>query len=338
MKHIIAAMALGASVATGGSYAAEEDKWDKTFPRSDKVTVQKVTFKNRINLSVVGDLYLPKGLDKTQKHAAIIVGHPFGGVKEQTAGLYAQRMAEEGFVTLAFDASFGGESGGEPRHISSPEIYTEDFSAAVDFIGTRPFVNQEKIGIIGICGFGGFAVSAAQIDPRMKAIATVSMYDMGRARRQGLAPNVDKEQVAATLKAIGEQRWAEFDGGTVKYEPGVPTALNKDSYEVEKEFFDYYRTPRGQHPRASTDMSMTSTGPLLNFYPFEHIANISPRPLLFIAGEHAHSRFFSEEAYALAAEPKELYIVPGAGHVDLYDKVTLIPFDKLKGFFQQYLD
>jgi len=248
MKHIIAAMALGASVATGGSYAAEEDKWDKTFPRSDKVTVEKVAFKNRINLSVVGDLYLPKGLDKTQKHAAIIVGHPFGGVKEQTAGLYAQRMAEEGFVTLAFDASFGGESGGEPRHISSPEIYTEDFSAAVDFIGTRPFVNQEKIGIIGICGFGGFAVSAGQIDPRMKAIATVSMYDMGRARRQGLAPNVDKEQVAATLKAIGEQRWAEFDGGTVKYEPGVPKVLNKDSYEVEKEFFDYYRTPRGQHP------------------------------------------------------------------------------------------
>src|SRR5882757_1397993 len=331
MKQVVAAVALGTSL------AAEQETWDKTFPRSEKVVTEKISFKNRVNITVVGDLYLPKGLDRTKKHAAVIVGHPFGGVKEQTAGIYAQRLAEEGFVALAFDASFGGESGGEPRHISSPEIYVEDFSAAVDFIGTRSFVQKEHIGVLGICGSGGSALSAAQIDPRMRAVATVSMYDMGRARRQGLAKSANKKQLADTLKAIGEQRWAELESDQIKYDPGVPATLTKDSQDVEREFFDYYRTPRGQNPRATTEMSMTSSGPLMNFYPLEHLDTISPRPLLFIAGEHAHSRLFSEDAYKAAAEPKELYIVPGAGHMDLYDKLNLIPFDKITVFFEQYL-
>ncbi|AYM91019.1 alpha/beta hydrolase [Serratia sp. 3ACOL1] len=337
MNKIMAAMALGASMVSVGAFGADGDDWDKTFRRSDKVITQKVSFKNRVNITIVAEMYLPKDFDETKPHAAIVVGHPFGGVKEQTAGIYAQKMAEEGFVTLAFDASFGGESGGEPRNISSPEIYSEDFSAAVDYLGTRPFVDRNRIGVIGICGSGGFAVNAAKVDPRMKAIATVSMYDMGRARRQGLDENLDKAHVTKALKAIGDQRWAEFESGNITYEPGVPVELTKDSYDVEREFHNYYRTPRGQHPRATTNMSLTSSGPLMNFYPFDHIETISPRPLLFIAGDQAHSRSFSEEAYAHSAEPKELFIVLGAGHVDLYDKVDLIPFKKITSFFRENL-
>jgi|SRR5471030_88469 len=336
MKHVIKAMVLGASMASG-AFGAGSDEWDKTFRRNDKVLSQKVSFKNRVNITLVGDLYLPKNLNKSQKHAAIIVGHPFGGVKEQTAGLYAQEMAEQGFVTLAIDASFGGESGGEPRNISSPEIYSEDFSAAVDYLGTQSYVDRDHIGVIGICGSGGFAVNAAKVDTRMKAIATVSMYDMGQARRQGLAQDLNKAHVTRTLDTIGEQRWTEFESEKVKYEPGVPESITENSHPVEQEFYDYYRTSRGQHPRATTNMSLTSSAPLMNFYPFDHLETISPRPLLFIAGEHAHSRFFSEEAYERAAYPKELYIVPGAGHVDLYDKINLIPFDKLTAFFRQNL-
>lgn len=333
MKKILAVLAL---ISTS-VIASDNSKWDKVFPQSNKVEVESVTFKNRFNMTVAADMYLPKNIDRSKKYAAIIVGHPYGSIKEQSGGLYAQKMAERGYVTLAFDYSFGGESGGEPRHISSPEIYAEDFSAAVDFIGTRPFVDRDRIGVIGICGSGGFAISAAQVDPRMKAIATVSMYDIGTASRQGLSATPDRTQIAHTLKAISEQRWTDFEKGTLAMRPGVPEKLTKDSNEVEREFFDYYRTPRGMHPRATTDMSVTSSAAQMNFYPFDHIDTISPRPLLFIAGEHAHSLIFSEDAYNRAAEPKELYIVKGTGHVDLYDKTDLIPFDKLDSFFKQYL-
>ncbi|CNF45132.1 alpha/beta hydrolase [Yersinia frederiksenii] len=333
MKKFLAVLAL---ISTS-VMATNNSKWDKVFPQSDKVIVESVTFKNRFNITIAADMYLPKDIDRSQKHAALIVGHPYGSIKEQSSGLYAQQMAERGYVTLAFDNSFAGESGGEPHHISSPEIYAEDFSAAVDFIGTRPFVDRNRIGVIGICGSGGFAISAAQVDPRMKAIATVSMYDIGTASRQGLSATPDRAQIAKTLEAISEQRWTDYEKGTLTMRPGVPETLTKDSNAVEREFYDYYRTPRGQHPRATTDMSVTSGAAQMNFYPFDHIDIISPRPLLFIAGEHAHSLIFSEDAYKRAAEPKELYIVKGAGHVDLYDKTNLIPFDKLDTFFKQYL-
>jgi fermentation-respiration switch protein FrsA (DUF1100 family) len=310
---------------------------NKTFPPSEKVTVERIEFKNRLGILLVGDLYLPKNIDRSKKSSAVVVGHPYGGVKEQTSGLYAQTMAERGFVTLAFDASYNGESGGERHSIASPEAFVEDYSAAVDFLGTRPFVDKNRIGVIGICGGGGFSVSAAAIDPRMRAIATVSMYDMGRANRQNLNDTKSEKERKIELEKAAEQRYAEFVGGPTKYDMGVPKSVDESSHAVEREFYDYYRTPRGQHPRSTTNFSNTSKGALMNFFPFTQIETISPRPILFIVGEIAHSRYFSEDAYKLAAEPKELYVVPGAGHVDLYDRLQYIPFDKLTSFFKENL-
>lgn len=333
---VITTLVLVVSMA-GIAFAAQSLKWDKTFPQSDKVTHQKVSFYNRLGINLAADLYMPKNLDQSKKSAAIIVGHPFGGVKEQTSGLYAQQMAERGFVTLAFDASYGGESGGQPRSIASPEAYVEDFSAAVDFMGTRPFVDRNRIGVIGVCGSGGFSLSAAAVDPRMKAIATVSMYDMGSDRRQGLGNTMSMEDRKKALVDVAGQRYAEFEGGERRYVIGTPESISEDSPQVAKEFYDYYRTPRGQHFRSSTAATITSNMALMNFFPFAQIETISPRPILFIAGEKANSRYFSEDAYKLAAEPKELLIVPGAGHVDLYDRLNFIPFDKLTAFFNQHL-
>ena len=336
--RILTAISLGVLVSTSSiAFAADSLAWDKTFPPSDKVTVEKVSFNNRLGINLVGDLYIPKSIDRSKKSPAIIVGHPFGGVKEQTSGLYAQQMAERGFITLAFDASYNGESGGQPRSIASPEAFVEDFSAAVDFLGTRPLVGRNRIGVIGVCGSGGFVLSAAAVDPRMKAVATVSMYDMGRDRREGLGNTMTKEDRAKALEEIADQRWKEFEGGQKKYVIGTPEAINADSPAVAREFYDYYRTPRGHHPRSTTAMSRTSNGALMNFFPFAQIETISPRPILFIAGENANSRYFSEDAYKQAAKPKELYIVPGAGHVDLYDRLKFIPFDKLTAFFTEHL-
>lgn len=318
-----------------GEVSAQESP--KTFPSDDRVVVEKVYYKNRYDITLAADLYLPRDMDSTRKYAAVVVGHPFGGVKEQSSGLYAQQLAARGFVALAFDLSFGGESGGTPRRIASPEIYVEDFSASVDFMGTRPFVDRRRIGAIGICGSGGFAISATTIDPRIRAVATVSMYDMGRERRQGFGDAQSYEERQACLEQIGEQRWHEAEGGEVRMLMGTLAALDDDSPAVAREFFDYYRTPRGQHPRCTTGITYTSSAPLMNFFPFAQIETISPRPILLIAGEHAHSRYFSEDAYKLAVEPRELYIVPGAGHVDLYDRLELIPFDKLESFFERNL-
>jgi uncharacterized protein len=338
VRHILTVMALGVLLpALGVTFAADSLARDKTFPQSDMVHHEKVSFNNRLGIHLVGDLYLPKSIDRSKKSAAIVVGHPFGGVKEQTSGLYAQQMAERWFITLAFDASYNGESGGQPRSIASPEAFVEDFSAGVDFLGTREFVDRNRIGVIGMCGSGGFALSAAAIDPRMKAIPTVSMYDMGRDRRQGLGDTMTKEDRIKSLQEIAEQRWTEFEGGQKKYVIGTPEAINADSPAAAREFYDYYRTKRGHHPRSTTAMSRTSDGALMNFFPFAQIETISPRPILFIAGEKSNSRYFSEDAYKLAAEPKELLIVPGAGHVDLYDGLKYIPFDKLKAFFTEHL-
>ncbi len=305
--------------------------------------MQRVTFRNQYNMQVVGNLFIPKDLDQNTNHPAIIVGHPMGAVKEQSANLYAQKLAEQGFITLSLDLSFWGESEGQPRNVVAPDIYAEDFSAAIDFLGTQSLVDRDRIGVLGICGSGSFVISAAKIDPRMKAIATVSMYDMGAANRNGLRNSTTLEQRKEVIAAAAEQRYAEFTGGETQYTSGTVHELNGNSTAIEREFYDFYRTPRGEYtpegssPQLTTHPTLTSNVKFLNFYPFNDIETISPRPMLFITGDNAHSREFSEDAYQRAAEPKELYIVPNAGHVDLYDRVNLIPFDKLASFFNQHL-
>lgn len=311
------------------------------FYTSDKVTVEKVTFNNQYGMAVAGNLFVPGHLAPASRNAAIIVGHPMGAVKEQSANLYATKMAEQGFVTLSLDLPFWGESAGSPRNAVLPDLYSEAFSAAVDYLGTRPIVDRERIGVIGICGSGSFAIAAAKIDPRLKAIATVSMYDMGAANRNGLKHGVTLAQRQQVLLQAANQRYVEFQGGTTVYTGGTPHTLTGDA--VGDEFYDFYRTPRGQFtpagasPHTTTRPTLTSNVKFMNFYPLNDIETFSPRPLLLIAGANAHSLEFSEDAYRRAAEPKQLVIIPNAGHVDLYDRVDLIPFDTLAGFFRSYL-
>jgi fermentation-respiration switch protein FrsA (DUF1100 family) len=322
-----------AGLAASGAMAAAPPAY------SDKVSVERVTFKNRISIDVAGDLYLPKNLDKSRKHPAIVVGHTFTGVKEQTAGLHAQKLAELGYVTLAFDASFWGDSGGMPRNIEVPGIRVEDYSAAVDFLSNHALVDPRRIGGLGICGGGGYVVSAAAIDHRLKAVATVSMYDLGRARRQGLGDAIAYEQRMKTLDLIGELRTKEYRGEKRTDTLGVPDRITDKDTENTREFYDYYRTPRAQHPNTDTSYSLASQAPMMNFFPFAQIETISPRPLLFIVGERAVSAYFSEDAYGKAVEPKELFVVPGASHVDLYDTpaALAVSIPKLDKFFGGHL-
>jgi fermentation-respiration switch protein FrsA (DUF1100 family) len=310
--------------------------WDKTFPLSGRVLHERVTYPNRFGIDIAADLYKPGDFDGSKRYAALIVGTPYGGVKEQGAGIYAQAMAERGFVAMAFDESCNGESGGEPRGISSLELFVEDFSAGVDFLGTRPFVDRNRIGVIGICGSGGFALSAAQVDRRIRAVATVSMYDMSRVKANGWMDSWSEEDRNAYLDQLGEQRWNEFAGGEVKT-LGLPDSIDENTDPITREFYEFYKMPRGQHPRSTTHFTMTSDMGFMNFSLLGRIKSISPRPILFIIGEKAHSRYFSEDAYEMAAEPKELCIVPGAGHVDLYDRVNVIPWDRLTTFFSNHL-
>lgn len=339
-------IALGVILSTAGTsavFAADRPVDADNFYRSDKVEVQKVTFKNQYKMNIAGNLYLPKDMDKSKKHAAIIVGHPMGAVKEQSADLYAVKMAERGFVTMSVDLAFWGGSDGQPRNAVAPELYAETFSAAVDYLGTGPFADREKIGAIGICGSGSFAISAAKIDPRLKAVATISMYDMGAANRNGLNHSLTLAQRKQIIADAAEQRYVEFQGGATKYTSGTVHEITEKSNPIEREFYDFYRTPRGEFtpagssPLLTTHPTLSSNTKFMNFYPFNDIETISPRPLLFITGDQAHSKEFSEDAYKRAAEPKELYYVAGAGHVDLYDRVELIPFDKLESFFKANL-
>lgn len=339
-------IALGMILSTAGTsavFAADRPADADNFYRSDKVEVQKVTFKNQYKMNIAGNLYLPKDMDKSKKHAAIIVGHPMGAVKEQSADLYAVKMAERGFVTMSVDLAFWGGSDGQPRNAVAPELYAETFSAAVDYLGTGPFADREKIGAIGICGSGSFAISAAKIDPRLKAVATISMYDMGAANRNGLNHSLTLAQRKQIIADAAEQRYVEFQGGATKYTSGTVHEITEKSNPIEREFYDFYRTPRGEFtpagssPLLTTHPTLSSNTKFMNFYPFNDIETISPRPLLFITGDQAHSKEFSEDAYKRAAEPKELYYVAGAGHVDLYDRVELIPFDKLESFFKANL-
>lgn len=336
MSIKLATLALGALMTFGT--AAQAFAAAPPAP-SDKVNVERVNFKNRINIDVAGDLYMPKNIDKSKKHPAIVVGHTFTGIKEQTAGLYAQKLAELGYLALAFDASFWGDSGGQPRNVEIPDIRVEDFSAAVDFLSNHALVDPERIGGIGICGGGGYIVSAAAIEPRLKAVATVSMYDLGRARRQGLGDAISYEQRMKTLERIGELRTKEFAGAPVTKTLGVPDKITENDTENTREFYDYYRTPRAQHPNTDTSYPLVTQAAMMNFFPFAQIETISPRPLLFIVGERAVSAYFSEDAMSKAAEPKELFVVPGASHVDLYDKpeALAVSVPKLDKFFKENL-
>ncbi len=327
------------NVSTGGSALQLTREWDKTFAKSDKVDHQKVTFKNRYGITLAADLYLPKDRGN-QKLAALAVSGAFGAVKEQSSGLYAQAMAERGYVTLAFDPSFTGESGGEPRNVASPDINTEDFSAAVDFLGLQANVDRERIGIIGICGWGGMALNATAIDKRVKAVVTSNMYDMTRLMSKGYNDSVTLEQRTKTLEQLGQQRWADAEKGAPAYGP-VSLELKGGEPQFVVDYAAYYKSPkRGFHPRAiNSNGSWTLTTPLsfMNMPILTYIAEISPRPVLFIHGEQAHSRYFSETAFAAAAEPKELMIIPGANHTDLYDQMDKIPFDKMADFFGKNL-
>lgn len=320
-------------------------RWDKIFAKSDKIEHKKVQFKNRYGITLVGDLYIPKDIEN-QKLPAIAVSGPFGAVKEQSSGLYAQTLAERGFVTLAFDASFTGESGGEVRNQASPDINTEDFSAAVDFLGNQSFVNREKIGILGICGFGGFALNAAISDPRIKAVATSTMYDMTRVMAKGYNDANNAETRYQTKKQMAEARW---EASQNDYANSLPANnLRKEQFTDEtpqflKEYSDFYTTERGFHERSVNSNpkgSWATTGAIsLVNMPILQYASENRTPALLIHGEKAHSRYFSEDAFkALGGDKKELYIVPNATHCDLYDnKANKIPYDKLEQFFKDNL-
>jgi fermentation-respiration switch protein FrsA (DUF1100 family) len=306
------------------------------FSLSERVTRKPVSFKNRFGVSLAADLYLPSGFNEEGAYPALVIGAPYGGVKEQGPGIYANELAQRGFVALTFDPSYNGDSSGQPRHLSSPEMFVEDFHAGVDFIGTRDGVDRRKIGVIGICGSGGFGLSAAQVDPRIKAVATVSMYDISRMHAEGFGGSLDEESRKAMLEALGEQRWAEFESGRPELsERGSPLQIDEDTHPIGIEFGEFYSRPRGYHPNSITQFTQTSAQSFMNFPMLDKLSWISPRPTLLVIGEHAHSRYFSEDIHEAAVEPKELYIVPGAGHVDLYDRTDMIPFDKLESFFNE---
>lgn len=308
-----------------------------TFTLSENVDRKQVCFKNRYGIQIAGDLYQAKDMGKTEKFPALVIGPPYGGTKEQGPGVYANELAQKGFVVLTFDPAFMGESKGEPRHVSSPDIFAENFSAGVDFLGTLDYVSRERIGVIGLCGSGGFALSAAQVDTRIKAVATASLYDISAVGRLMM----NEEQLITVKKELGEQRWKDFENGMPEYIPSFPetpdTKVPDGLDPVSAEFYTYYGLKRGHHPNARGNFTTTSQLAMLNFRLLDYIREISPRPILLIAGEQAHSKAFSETVYENASEPKELYIVPDAIHIDLYDDVEKIPFGKIVDFFMAAL-
>ena len=320
---------------------AKENNWDKVFPKSDKIDIQKVEFVNRFGIKLVGDLYLPKDMKKGDKLPAIAISGPFGAVKEQASGLYAQTLAERGFITLAFDPSYTGESSGTPRNIASPDINTEDFSAAVDFLSNNKNVNPDKIGILGICGFGGFALNAAQIDTRIKATVTSTMYDMTRVSAKGYNDSIDENGRYDLKVALNKQRTLDYKNGTFAKAAGLPDKLTGSEPQFVKDYYEYYKTKRGFHKNSinsNGNWNQTSTLSLINL-PILAYSNEIRTPVLMIHGEKAHSRYFSEDAYKkLKGDNKELLIIEGANHVDLYDNLDKIPFDKIVSFFKENLN
>ena len=314
-------------------------EWDKVFPRSDRVEHRKVTFRTRYGTGLAGDLYMPR--DAGGKRAALAVSGPFGAVKEQASGLYAQTMAERGFLTLAFDPPYTGESSGEPRHVASPDINTEDFSAAVDFLTTLDAVDAERIGIIGICGFGGMGLNAAAMDTRIKATVAVTMYDMSRVTANGYFDSMDADARYALRQQLNAQRTRDARSGSIAPSAaGLPEALTGDEPQFVKDYFAYYKTGRGFHPRSINSNGAWNATSALSFLnmPLLAYAGEIRSAVLLVHGEKAHSRYFSEDAFKkLNGDNKELLIVPGASHTDLYDRVDIIPFDRIEAFFRANL-
>jgi fermentation-respiration switch protein FrsA (DUF1100 family) len=307
---------------------------------SQGTTIQKVTFPNR-NITIVANLHLPKDFDKDKKYPAILIGHPAGGVKEQTAGLYAQKLAEQGYVALAFDASYQGESGGEPRFLEDPAVRVEDFRAATDYLSTHPSIDENRIGLLGICAGGGFAIKAAETEHRLKAVATISMADLGQLRRDGLNGSL-KTQIQQRLDQVAKQRTQEAKGGEIKYMNYVPNSVAEipaNAPAMYQEGYEYYRTNRGQHPNSTNKYLFTSLDKLIAFTALDHVELISPRPLLLIAGSTADTYYYSQQAYDMALEPKELYTIEGASHVALYDTPKYVTeiVKKLNDFYSKNL-
>jgi uncharacterized protein len=364
-RALQASLALGTAPLMGAVAASQHNhssrnmaltnRWDKTFRQSSRVAHRKVTFKNRFGITLAADLYQPTN-PTGEKLPALVLSGPFGAVKEQVSGLYAQTLAERGFATLAFDPSFTGESGGGVRNVASTEFFTEDFSAAVDYIGLLPGVDRNRIGAIGICGLSGMALTAASGDSRIKAVATASMYDMSRSMSRSYKDSYTREQRHKVIDYLSQQRWADAENGTyalgyhevpfdtkgqiAKGNRVLPEKLPGDADPVLTAFFNYYRTPRGFHARSiNSATAWTATTPM-SFFEFPMAANIdmiAPRPIMLVHGEKAHSRYYSEDVYKAAANPKELVIVADADHVDLYDNLNKIPFDTLEAFFKQSL-
>lgn len=335
----LAGLFLISSITIGAEMTTSDENWDKVFTKSDKVEIKKVRFKNRYGIELAGDLYIPK--DKTAaKLPGIAVSGPFGAVKEQASGLYAQTMAERGFIALAFDASFTGESGGDPRNVASPDINTEDFSAAVDFLSNMPDVDAEKIGIIGICGFGGFALNAAANDTRIKATVTSTMYDMSRVNANGYFDAMGEDERYAQRQKLNAQRTEDFKNGVYAVAPGLPDQLTGEEPQFVQDYYGYYKTPRGFHKRSLNSTGGWNATSSLSFMnmPILSYSNEIRSAVLMIHGEKAHSRYFSEDAYKkLKGDNKELMIIPEANHVDLYDQTDKIPFDKIESFFKANL-
>ncbi len=318
---------------------AKDNDWDKTFTKSDKVNVEKVHFKNRYGIELTGDLYIPKNSSEKNLPAIAISG-PFGAVKEQASGLYAQTLAQRGFITLAFDPSFTGESSGEPRNVASPDINTEDFSAAVDFLCNQKNVDPDKIGILGICGFGGMGLNAAAIDTRIKATVTSTMYDMSRVNAKGYFDSLDKKSRYELKQTLNRQRTEDYKNGTYAKAAGLPGKLIGKEPQFVQDYYSYYKTPRGFHKRSinsNGNWNMTSSLSFINM-PILIYSDEIQSAILMLHGEKAHSRYFSEDAFKkLKGDNKELLIIKGANHVDLYDNPEKIPFDKIENFYKKYL-
>ena len=340
-KHILLGC-LAVLLIFGCFNMANAKTWDKTFQKSDKVNVQRVEFKNRFGITLVGDLYSPKGVNVNEKLAAIAISGPFGAVKEQSSGLYAQTLAERGFITLAFDPSYTGESSGTPRNVASPDINTEDFSAAVDYLSNNKNVDADKIGILGICGFGGFAINAAAIDTRIKATTAVTMYDMTRVSAKGYNDSVDENARYEMKQNLNKQRTEDYKKGTYAKADGLPEKLTGNEPQFVKDYWDYYKTKRGFHKRSinsNGNWNTTSSLSLINQPILQYSSEIRT-PVLVVHGENAHSRYFGEDAFKkLKGDNKALLIVKGANHVDLYDggDKNVIPFDKIESFYKENL-
>lgn len=329
----VAAVALAGGHGLACAAGPDMSRGANNFYESADVDTQEVRYKNAYGLEVVGTLFTPKRLDRSQKHPALVVGHPFAAVRQQAANLYATRMAEQGFVALTFDQSFWGQSAGSPRGAVLPDVYVENFSAAVDFLGTQAYVSRDHLGVIGICGSGAFCLAAAKVDTRIKAIATVSMYDMGEYFRTGLQGERALETRRKDLQIAAAHRWKEVDSGRPLHGPGQ----NDPVFIEAAESNDYYQTARGKVSSNDRRTTPSTYAKLLNFYPFNGLEAISPRPTLFVVGEVAPSRHYTDVAFRMAAEPKELVVIQGANRIDLYDRTDIIPWAKLTAFFSQHL-